>query len=94
MAATAVAHKPEPSQGLANDPAWRHVLALPCKLTVDLQVPDFTLGQLAELDKETVVDAHWSITEDIPIRVNGELIGWSEFEVVGNKLAVRFTELA
>jgi hypothetical protein len=28
------------------------------------------------------------------LKVNGELIAWCEFEVLGNKLAVRLTELA
>ncbi len=93
-AALAVTHKPEPSATLVEDPAWKHVLGLPCDLTVDLQVPGFTLGQLAEMESDSVIDAHWNVTEDIPIRVNGELVAWSEFEVVGNKLAVRLTELA
>jgi flagellar motor switch/type III secretory pathway protein FliN len=41
-----------------------------------------------------VVRTNWQAVRDVPLRVNGALIGWSEFEVVGNRLAVRVTELA
>jgi len=30
---------------------------------------------------------------DVPVFVNARLIGWAEFEVVGQRLAVRLTEL-
>jgi len=93
MTEAAVA-KAESSEAVAENPAWQNVASLPCLLTIDLPVPFFTLGQLAELAKDTVVDSHWNVSDDVPIRVNGELVGWSEFEVVGNKLAVRMTELA
>jgi len=31
-------------------------------------------------------------TSDVPLRVNELLIGWTEFEVVGDRLAVRISE--
>jgi flagellar motor switch protein FliN/FliY len=31
---------------------------------------------------------------DIPLRVNGLLLAWTEFEVVGERLAARITDLA
>ena len=94
MAATAVAPKPESTTPDGHSPAWAHVANLPCHLTVDLPVPEFTVGQLANLVKDTVVDSHWSVSQDVPLRVNGELVALSEFEVLGDKLAVRVTELA
>ena len=94
MAATAVATKPESSTPDTNLPVWAHVANLPCHLTVDLPVPEFTVGQLAGLTTDTVVDSHWSVSQDVPLRVNGELVALSEFEVLGDKLAVRVTELA
>ncbi len=36
----------------------------------------------------------WRVARDVPLRVNDTLIGWSEFEAVGNRLAVRLTEVA
>lgn len=93
MAGIAVAPKPDLVAPEA-DPAWAHVANLPCHLTVDLPVPEFTVGDLAGLEKDSVVDSHWNVTQDVPLRVNGELVALSEFEVLGDKLAVRVTELA
>ena len=73
---------------------WRPVLALPCELTVDLPLPGFKIADFLNLRPQSVIDAHWRLGHDVPLRLNGTLIGWIEFEVVGNNLAVRLTELA
>jgi flagellar motor switch/type III secretory pathway protein FliN len=73
---------------------WRPVLALPCELTVDLPLPGFKIADFLKLRPQSVIDAHWRLGHDVPLRLNGSLIGWIEFEVVGNSLAVRLTELA
>jgi len=73
---------------------WRPVLGLPCDLAVDLPLPGFTIADLLKLRTGSVINAHWRLGRDVPLRLNGKLIGWSEFEVVGNSLAVRLTELA
>jgi flagellar motor switch/type III secretory pathway protein FliN len=78
-----------------NDEArWRPVLGLPAQLTVDLPLPDFTIADLLQLAPGSVARTGWRVTRDVPLRVNGIVIGWSEFEAVGNRLAVRLTELA
>ena len=86
------------SGGLASEPKeearWRPVLDLPCDLAVDLPLPGFTIADLLKLRTGSVINAHWRLGRDVPLRLNGKLIGWSEFEVVGNSLAVRLTELA
>ncbi len=94
MAGVAVAPKPEPVPPTEDPSAWAHVAHLPCQLTVDLPVPEFTVGNLANLERDSIVDSHWNVTQDVPLRANGELIALSEFEVLGDKLAVRVTELA
>ncbi len=73
---------------------WRPVLGLPCGLTVDLPLPGFKISDFLKLRPASVIDAHWRLGHDVPLRLNGTLIGWVEFEVVGNNLAVRLTELA
>lgn len=87
-----------PSSALAGDAEedarWKPVLGLPCELAVDLPLPGFKIGDLLELRAGSVIDAHWRVGRDVPLRLNGKEIGWSEFEVVGDKLAVRLTELA
>ena len=73
---------------------WKPVLALPCKLTVDLPLPGFKIADFLNLRPQSVVGAHWRLGHDVPLRLNGTLIGWIEFEAVGDNLAVRLRELA
>ncbi len=73
---------------------WRPVLPLPCQLTVDLSLPHFTVGNFLALRPGSIVETHWGLAHDVPLRVNGTLVGWGELEGAGNRLAVRLTELA
>jgi len=84
---------PELKSGEKNE-SWDRLFWLPCSLTLDLPIPGFTIGDLLDLESGTVLDSQWNQTADIPLRVNGELVGWTEFEVIGTTLAVRITELA
>jgi flagellar motor switch/type III secretory pathway protein FliN len=77
-----------------EDERWKTVLGLPCELTVDLPLPGFKITDFLRLCGGSVIDARWRLGHDVPLRLNGTLIGWIEFEVVGNNLAVRLTELA
>jgi flagellar motor switch/type III secretory pathway protein FliN len=72
---------------------WAMAQSIPCVLAPEVAVPGFTVGDLLRLEKGIVLSTQWSHAVDLPLRVNGELIGWGEFEVVGEKLAVRMTEL-
>lgn len=67
---------------------------LPCCLSLEAQVIQFTVGDLLRLSKGSIVEASCIATSDIPLRANGLLIARAEFEVIGNRLAVRITELA
>jgi len=67
---------------------------LPCRLSLEIPVVNFTVGDLLRLGKESIVETACPSTSDIPLRVNGLLIASTEFEVIGNQLAVRITELA
>jgi flagellar motor switch/type III secretory pathway protein FliN len=76
----------------AEEERWRPVLGLPCELTVELPLPDFKVSDFLKLRPAAVIDARWRLGRDVPLRLNGMLIGWVEFEVSGNRLAVRLTE--
>jgi flagellar motor switch protein FliN/FliY len=93
MAAAAQPTLETPTAGPATDP-WARVEPLPCLLTVEISVPGFTVGDLVDLERGRVIATRWAVGQDVPLRVNGGLIAWSEFEVVQNRLAVRLTELA
>lgn len=77
-----------------DDIRWRPVLGLPCELTVDLPLPGFKIADLLQLRPGSVINARWRLGQDVPLRLNGTLVGWIEFEVAGDSLAVRMTELA
>lgn len=77
----------------APDP-WKRVEPLPCILSIEVPVPNFTVADLVTLSPGRLVDTQWTVGVDVPLRVNGELIAWSEFEIVNNRIAVRLTELA
>lgn len=77
-----------------EDDEWGELVHLPCTLTLDLPVPDIRVRDLIELDVDSVLNTKWVQSKDVPVRVNRRFIGWAEFEVVGDRLAVRITELA
>jgi flagellar motor switch/type III secretory pathway protein FliN len=73
---------------------WQPVLGLPCQLTVELPLPHFKVADFLALRAGSVLATGWQLAHDIPLRINGTLIGWGEFEGAGTRLAVRLTELA
>jgi flagellar motor switch/type III secretory pathway protein FliN len=73
---------------------WRPVLELPCQLTVELPLPAFKLSDFLKLQVGSVIGTRWRIAQDVPLRINGTLIAWGEFEGSRQRLAVRLTELA
>jgi flagellar motor switch/type III secretory pathway protein FliN len=67
---------------------------LPCTLSLELPVVRFTISDLLALTQGSIVETASHHTSDVPLRVNQLLIGWTEFEVIGDQLAVRITEQA
>jgi len=67
---------------------------LPCRLTLQIPVSEFTLGDLLRLQTGSVVSTAVRSTEELPLSVNGQLIAWIQFEMIGERLAARITELA
>jgi len=76
-------------QNLAETFGW-----LPCQLSLEIPIVNFTVGDLLCLGKGSIAETACLSTSDIPLRANGLLIAWTEFEVIGNRLALRITELA
>jgi flagellar motor switch protein FliN len=72
---------------------WNQVQGMACSLSVELPVPGFRVRDLMHLQPQSVIDTRWPVGNDVPLRLNGELLAWCEFDVVENHLAVRVTEL-
>lgn len=66
---------------------------LPMQLDVSVPVPKFRVGDLLALENGTVVETRWPHTDDVPVWCGGAQLVWTEFEVLGRKLAVRVTRL-
>lgn len=72
---------------------WPEVLDLACHLYVALKVPHFTIRDLLSLSVDSVVDTRRPEGAHVPVMVNGVMVGWAEFDVIDERLAVRLTEL-
>ena len=90
----AAAAQPKLEVPVADAERWLRVEPLPCLLAIEIPVPEFTVGDLVQLQRGRIIASRWTVGQDVPLRINGVLIAWSEFEVVQNRLAVRLTELA
>ena len=77
------------SNDMLDSMAW-----LPCNVSVEVPVVRFTIGDLLALTPGSIVETACHQTSDVPVRVNRLLIGWTEFEVIGDRLAVRITDQA
>lgn len=82
--AAAVLKEPNPGKLLP----W-----LPCTLALEVAVVGFTVGSLLKLTEGSLVQTTCHQSTDIPLQVNGILMAWTEFEVVGERLAARITDL-
>ncbi|HEY0785274.1 MAG TPA: FliM/FliN family flagellar motor C-terminal domain-containing protein [Acidobacteriaceae bacterium] len=66
---------------------------LPCTLVLEVPAVKFTVRSLLALKEGCLVETAWHQSTDIPLRANGLLMAWTEFEVVGERLAARITDL-
>lgn len=67
---------------------------LPCTVVLEMPAVAFSIGTLLALAPGSIVVTEAQQNEDLPLRVNGQLVGMVEVDVVGNRLAVRVTGLA
>lgn len=66
---------------------------LTCTLALDVPVLAFTVEGLLKLGPGSLVRTSFHQSSDIPLHVNGVAMAWTEFEVVGDSLAARITDL-
>lgn len=85
---------PQPAPPPDEAERWKDVLGLPCTISVEIPIAGFTVEDMLNLEPQVVISSAWATTSNVPLRVNGEAVAWCEFEVLGNQLAIRLTELA
>lgn len=74
--------------------AWVEAGRYPCLLSMDVKLEGFTVRHLLRLKAGMVLESTTANVEAVPMVVNRRTIGWAVFEVVGQRLGVRVTELA
>jgi len=103
MALAALAAGAEPVRAVPEIPgmarieehsAWPVLSRLTVTLTAGIPLNRFKVRDLLRLETGQIVESVWPDTEDVPVKVGQVQLGWSEFEVVEQELAVRLTRLA
>ena len=84
---------PPGTKANAPDPLLR-AYDLPCTLVLEVEVIDFNVGSLMRLEPGTILRTAAQHNEDLTLKVNGQLVGVGEFDVVGDRLAIRLTGMA
>lgn len=74
--------------------AWPMIARLPVMLAVNIPLRGFTVSGLLGLRCGQIVVSAWKSSEDVPLKVGPLQIGWGEFEVVEQRMALRLTRLA
>jgi flagellar motor switch/type III secretory pathway protein FliN len=72
---------------------WRPLWWLPCELSPQVPLAQFTVRELLRLHPGSIVASSWSRSTEIPLYANGQLIGWAELDSVGEHIGARITEL-
>jgi flagellar motor switch/type III secretory pathway protein FliN len=67
---------------------------LPCLVSVEIPLQRFTIADLSSLASGSVVTTACPRNSNVQLFVNGQMIAWTELEVIDDRLAVRITEIA
>lgn len=73
--------------------AWPVLSRLAVTITAEIPLSRFKVRDLLGLSEGQVFESVISDTDDVPLRVGDVQLGWTEFEVVEQKIAVRLTRL-
>jgi flagellar motor switch/type III secretory pathway protein FliN len=77
-----------PRKSLVDQLPW-----VPLTITLEIPIPGLAVKDLLNLRPGSVVKTIYPATSDVPVRANGKLIAWAKFELAGDLLASRITEL-
>jgi len=73
--------------------AWAILARLAVTMTVEVPLTRFKVQDLMGLKEGQVFQSASPDTEDVPLKVGDVQLGWTEFEVVEQKIALRLTRL-
>lgn len=74
--------------------AWPVLSRLNITLAAGIPLHRFKVRDLLQLKVGQVLESMWPDSEDVPLKAGQVQLGWCEFEVIEQQLAVRLTRLA
>jgi len=78
---------------IEEHPAWQTLSHLTVTMAVEVSLPGFKVQDLLRLAEGQIFESASPDTEDVPLKVGDVQLGWTEFEVVEHKIALRLTRL-
>lgn len=73
--------------------AWPTLSHLELTMAVEVPLLRFKVQDLLRLAEGQVFESAFSDTEDVPLRIGDIQLGWTEFEVVDQRISLRLTRL-
>jgi hypothetical protein len=73
--------------------SWETLAQLRMTIRVGVPLKYFRVRDLLAIESGQVFESLSSSTEDVPVTIGQVQIGWSEFEVVDMRMALRLTRL-
>ena len=82
----------EPNGNESPEQAWGALIDLYCSITAELDMPGLTVEDVLHLAPGSVLNTRWRTNRDLPLRINGRLLGYAEFDSAGETMGIRLTE--
>ncbi|WP_348268698.1 FliM/FliN family flagellar motor C-terminal domain-containing protein [Edaphobacter paludis] len=73
--------------------SWPILSQLAVTMTVEIPLSRFKVQDLLGLKEGQIFQSASPDTEDVPLKIGDVQLGWTEFEVVEQKIALRLTRL-
>jgi flagellar motor switch protein FliN/FliY len=74
-------------------PSWETLAQLRVTIRAAVTLDGFKVRDLLAMKQGQVFKSLSRVTEDVPVRVGQMQLGWSEFEVLEQQIALRLTRL-
>ena len=78
---------------IEEHPSWEMLAQLRVTMRAGVMLNRFRVRDLLAMKEGQVFESVSPATEDVPVRVGQVQVGWSEFEVLEQRMALRLTRL-
>ncbi len=78
---------------IEEHPAWETLAQLQVTMRAGVRLNHFNVRHLLSLKEGQVLESLSPDTEDVPLMIGQIHVGWSEFEILEQRMALRLTRL-